>query len=107
MCAVSWLGRVSRAGGRLPGLAGQEGCEGQVLLAGLIGMPAGLAGRAELQHADGALDQLGQRCVRLLQLAHGLARRGRAPGPARVQQHLCGWTKRAGKSVWSVVCGCG
>lgn len=87
------VSRADRRRVRLPGLAGQKGGEGQVLLAGLIGVPAGLAGRAELQHTDGALDQLGQRHVRLLQLAHGLARRGRAPGPARVQQHLCGADK--------------
>lgn len=87
--------RARRLSG-LPGLPGQEGGDGQVLLAGLVWVPAGLAGRAELQHADGALDQLGQRHVRLLQLAHRLARRGRAPGSARVQQHLCGQTKPGG-----------
>lgn len=43
----------------------KEGGDRQVvLLAGLPGVPVGLAGRAELQGTDGALDQLGQ-CRRI------------------------------------------
>lgn len=48
--------------GAVPVLSGEEGGDGQdVLRAGLPRVPAGLASRAELQGADGALDQLGQR----------------------------------------------
>lgn len=74
----------------VPVLPGEEGGDGQVaLLAGLAGVPVGLAGGAELQGADGTLDQLRQRRrVRLFELAHGLAVGGGAPRPAGVQQHL-------------------
>ncbi|TNN80213.1 hypothetical protein EYF80_009538 [Liparis tanakae] len=66
------------------------GGDGQVvLLAGLSRVPVGLACGAELEGADGTLDQLGERRrISFLQLAHGLAGRGRAPRPAWVQQHL-------------------
>lgn len=56
-------------------LSREKGGDGQAaLLTGLSGVPVGLTPRAELQGADGALDQLGQRRgVHLFKLAHGLA----------------------------------
>lgn len=81
--------------GAVPVLSREEGGDGQVaLLAGLARVPVGLAGGAELQGADGTLDQLRQRRgVRLFQLAHSLAVGGGAPRPAGVQQHLW-WNTR-------------
>ena len=74
----------------VPVVSWKEGGDGQVaLLAGLPGVPVGLAGGAELEGTNSTLDQLRQSGrIQFLKLAHGLAGRGGAPCPAWVQQHL-------------------
>lgn len=58
----------------VPVLARQKGGDGWVLLTLLAWVPAGLAGRAEFQRAVTTAYQLWPSGVRLLQLAHSLAR---------------------------------
>lgn len=69
------------------GLPGKEG-DGHGLRATLARVPAGFAGRTELRVTGFALDQLGGVQPHLLELAHRLARRRRAPSPTGVQEHL-------------------
>lgn len=93
-----WISR--RREQAVPALARQKGGDGQVLLTLLAWVPAGLAGRAEFQHAVTTAYQLRPGRVRLLQLAHGLARWWQAPCPARVQQHLCGGEQKNSVCVY-------
>lgn len=92
-----WISRREQV---VPALARQKGGDGRVLLTFLAWVPAGLADRAEFQRAVTTAYQLWPGRVRLLQLAHGLARWWRAPCPARVQQHLCGGEQKNSVCVY-------
>lgn len=86
----------------LPVFPRQEGGNWQALLTCLAGVAVRPAGGAETQTALRALNRLRQLHLCFIQLAHRLARGRRAPGPTRIQEHLCKEKQTACLKWWPI-----